>query len=230
MRTRSGSLRPEFLTYACVSHHIYYDWALTTFASVSGSVTSEKDKCPQCRGNRVVQEKKILEVNVEKGMQHNQKIVFQGEADEAVRRGFLPARLVLHADALSWVLGYGCIPEVGGCSLRSARFAVLPTSMVECFYKQDVCAISLRLRKRTRSCMFTPLSIPPPRLRLVPPQPDTIPGDIVFVVQQKEHAIFKRKGALVLQPPPLLLPRSQAAPRIAFAPIPPSPISSFSHA
>ena len=32
-----------------------------------------------------MQEKKILEVNVEKGMQHNQKIVFQGEADEAVR-------------------------------------------------------------------------------------------------------------------------------------------------
>lgn len=27
------------------------------------------------------------------------------------------------------------------------------------------------------------------------PQPDTIPGDIIFVVQQKEHAVFKRKGA-----------------------------------
>jgi DnaJ-class molecular chaperone len=32
-----------------------------------------------------VQDKKILEVNVERGMQHNQKIVFRGEADEAVR-------------------------------------------------------------------------------------------------------------------------------------------------
>jgi DnaJ family protein A protein 2 len=29
---------------------------------------------------------------------------------------------------------------------------------------------------------------------LAPPQPDTIPGDIIFVVQQKEHAVFKRKG------------------------------------
>lgn len=51
----------------------------------AGTVISDKDRCPQCRGNRVVQEKKILEVHVDKGMQHNQKIVFQGEADEAVR-------------------------------------------------------------------------------------------------------------------------------------------------
>ncbi|KAE8782350.1 DnaJ protein 2-like protein [Hordeum vulgare] len=44
---------------------------------------SDKDRCPSCRGNKVTQEKKVLEVHVEKGMQHGQKIVFQGEADEA---------------------------------------------------------------------------------------------------------------------------------------------------
>jgi len=49
----------------------------------AGEVISDKDKCPQCKGNKVVQEKKVLEVHVEKGMQHGQKIVFQGEADEA---------------------------------------------------------------------------------------------------------------------------------------------------
>ncbi|KAL0904226.1 hypothetical protein M5K25_026310 [Dendrobium thyrsiflorum] len=49
----------------------------------TGEVISDKDKCPQCKGNKVTQEKKVLEVNVEKGMQHGQKIVFQGEADEA---------------------------------------------------------------------------------------------------------------------------------------------------
>lgn len=49
----------------------------------SGEVISDKDKCPQCKGNKVSQEKKVLEVHVEKGMQHSQKIVFQGEADEA---------------------------------------------------------------------------------------------------------------------------------------------------
>mmetsp|Transcript_24543 Transcript_24543/g.60315 ORF Transcript_24543/g.60315 Transcript_24543/m.60315 type:complete len:423 (-) Transcript_24543:297-1565(-) len=74
----------------------------------SGQVISEKDKCPQCHGQKVVQEKKVLEVHIEKGMVNNQKITFQGEADEA---------------------------------------------------------------------------------------PGTVPGDIVFVVQEKEHATFKRKGA-----------------------------------
>ncbi|XP_031259582.1 chaperone protein dnaJ A6-like [Pistacia vera] len=72
----------------------------------SGEVISERDKCQQCKGSKVSQEKKVLEVNVEKGMQHGQKIVFEGQADEA---------------------------------------------------------------------------------------PDTITGDIVFVVQQKEHPKFKRK-------------------------------------
>ncbi|XP_060218945.1 dnaJ protein homolog isoform X1 [Lycium barbarum] len=72
----------------------------------SGEVISERDRCSQCRGKKVTQEKKVLEVNVEKGMQHNQKITFEGEADEA---------------------------------------------------------------------------------------PDTITGDIVFIIQQKEHPKFKRK-------------------------------------
>ncbi|KAJ6972001.1 hypothetical protein NC653_032536 [Populus alba x Populus x berolinensis] len=49
----------------------------------SGELISEKDKCPLCRGNRVTQEKMVLEVHVEKGMQHGQKMVFEGQADEA---------------------------------------------------------------------------------------------------------------------------------------------------
>jgi DnaJ family protein A protein 2 len=73
----------------------------------SGQQISEKDRCEQCRGDKVVQEKRTLEVNVERGMVNGQKIVFQGEADEA---------------------------------------------------------------------------------------PDTVPGDIVIVLQQKEHPRFKRKG------------------------------------
>ncbi|KAL5207943.1 hypothetical protein ABZP36_032378 [Zizania latifolia] len=49
----------------------------------SGEMIINKDKCPSCKGNKVVQEKKVLEVHVQKGMQHGQQIVFQGEADEA---------------------------------------------------------------------------------------------------------------------------------------------------
>ncbi|KAM0913744.1 hypothetical protein ACQ4PT_011971 [Festuca glaucescens] len=39
--------------------------------------------CGQCKGEKVVQKKKVLDVVVEKGMQHIQKITFPGEADEA---------------------------------------------------------------------------------------------------------------------------------------------------
>ena len=49
-----------------------------------GEMINDKDRCGQCKGEKVVQDKKVLEVHVEKGMQNGQKITFQGEADEAV--------------------------------------------------------------------------------------------------------------------------------------------------
>ena len=63
------------------------------YLAVTGEIISERDKCPQCTGNKVTQEKKVLEVHVEKGMQHNQKIMFEGQADEAVSlilKAFVP--------------------------------------------------------------------------------------------------------------------------------------------
>ena len=62
----------------------------------SGEIISEKDKCSSCKGSKVVQEKKVLEVHVEKGMQHDQKIVFQGQADEAVSICCCHKRTCLH--------------------------------------------------------------------------------------------------------------------------------------
>ncbi|CAL9194527.1 unnamed protein product [Musa hybrid cultivar] len=49
----------------------------------TGETINDKDRCPQCKGEKVIQEKKVLEVVVEKGMQNEQKITFPGEADEA---------------------------------------------------------------------------------------------------------------------------------------------------
>jgi DnaJ homolog subfamily A member 2 len=71
-------------------------------------VIDEKDKCKQCKGNKVFKDRKVLEVVIEKGMKNGQKIRFAGEADEI---------------------------------------------------------------------------------------PGTIPGDVIIVVQEKEHDLFKRKGA-----------------------------------
>lgn len=50
----------------------------------TGETISDDDRCPQCKGEKVVPEKKVLEIIVEKGMQNGQKITFPGEADEAV--------------------------------------------------------------------------------------------------------------------------------------------------
>lgn len=84
----------------------------------AGKSIAEKDKCKSCKGTKVFKDRKVLEVNIEKGMSHGQKIRFAGEADEI---------------------------------------------------------------------------------------PGTIPGDVIIVVQQKEHETFKRKGADLVVPITLTL-------------------------
>lgn len=61
--------------------------------SLIGEVISEKDRCKKCEGKKVVKEVKILEVHVDKGMKHGQKITFGGEADQAP--GVEPGDIVL---------------------------------------------------------------------------------------------------------------------------------------
>lgn len=73
----------------------------------SGEVIREKDRCTRCTGAKTYSEKKVLDVYIDKGMRHGQRVVFSGEGDQA---------------------------------------------------------------------------------------PDVIPGDIIVVLQQKEHATFKRDG------------------------------------
>ncbi|CCI48832.1 unnamed protein product [Albugo candida] len=72
-----------------------------------GKTIRESDRCKTCKGKKVTKERKVLEVNIEKGMRHGQRITFSGEADQA---------------------------------------------------------------------------------------PGVLPGDIIFVIQEKEHSIFQRKG------------------------------------
>eukprot|EP00163_Fabomonas_tropica_P020209 TRINITY_DN355_c0_g1_i2.p1 TRINITY_DN355_c0_g1~~TRINITY_DN355_c0_g1_i2.p1 ORF type:complete len:413 (-),score=130.28 TRINITY_DN355_c0_g1_i2:410-1648(-) len=58
-----------------------------------GEVIDEKDKCKACKGRKVVTDKQVIEVNVDKGMQHGQKIVLYGMADEAP--GYQPGDIVM---------------------------------------------------------------------------------------------------------------------------------------
>jgi len=47
-----------------------------------GIAVAPQDRCSSCNGNRVTQEKKILEVQVDKGMKNNDKITFSREGDQ----------------------------------------------------------------------------------------------------------------------------------------------------
>ncbi|KAG8534508.1 hypothetical protein GDO81_019304, partial [Engystomops pustulosus] len=61
-----------------------------------GERINPKDRCKQCKGNKVVREKKILEVHIKKGMRDGQKIVFHGEGDQ--EPGLEPGDVVIVLD------------------------------------------------------------------------------------------------------------------------------------
>ena len=50
--------------------------------NATGEQVNEKDKCKTCDGKKVLKEKKILEVQIDKGAPNGEKYVFHGEADE----------------------------------------------------------------------------------------------------------------------------------------------------
>ncbi|XP_060523614.1 dnaJ homolog subfamily A member 1 [Cylas formicarius] len=47
-----------------------------------GDRINPKDRCKQCQGKKVIRDRKILEVHIDKGMVDGQKIVFNGEGDQ----------------------------------------------------------------------------------------------------------------------------------------------------
>lgn len=47
-----------------------------------GETCREKDRCKTCKGQKVVEEEKKLEVPIDKGMKHEQKIPFRNQADQ----------------------------------------------------------------------------------------------------------------------------------------------------
>lgn len=58
----------------------------------SGTSVKAKDRCTECSGKKVKSDKKVLEVNIDKGMKNNQKITFPGEADQ--KPGIMPGDVV----------------------------------------------------------------------------------------------------------------------------------------
>lgn len=55
-------------------------------------VIKEKDRCRQCFGKKVVTERKVLQVHVDKGVKDGTKVVFQGEGDQGP--GIIPGDVI----------------------------------------------------------------------------------------------------------------------------------------
>lgn len=52
-------------------------------------ICSECSECLTCAGERVVQEEKKIEINIEKGMRHRQQIAFTGLSNQTVNKKIL---------------------------------------------------------------------------------------------------------------------------------------------
>jgi DnaJ-class molecular chaperone len=62
----------------------------------SGQAIKDKDRCKTCHGKKVVPERKVLEVHIDKGMEDGQRITFNGESDQ--QPGLPPGDIVIVID------------------------------------------------------------------------------------------------------------------------------------
>ncbi|KAM5129971.1 dnaJ homolog subfamily A member 1-like [Mantella aurantiaca] len=61
-----------------------------------GECIRSRDRCRHCDGRKVVREKKILTVHIDKGMKNRQKMIFHGEGDQAP--GLQPGDIIIILD------------------------------------------------------------------------------------------------------------------------------------
>lgn len=61
-----------------------------------GERINPKDRCKTCEGRKVIKDRKILEVHVDKGMEDGQKVVFSGEGDQ--EPGLEPGDIIIVLD------------------------------------------------------------------------------------------------------------------------------------
>jgi DnaJ homolog subfamily A member 1 len=62
----------------------------------AGEKINPKDLCKTCNGRKIIHERKILEVHIDKGMEDGQKITFHGEGDQVP--GLEPGDIIIVLD------------------------------------------------------------------------------------------------------------------------------------
>jgi DnaJ-class molecular chaperone len=62
----------------------YEVWINYVFFSI-GEIIAQKDKCNLCQGDKIIEEKKTLDVVILPGYSHGKKIKFRGENNQLVR-------------------------------------------------------------------------------------------------------------------------------------------------
>jgi DnaJ-class molecular chaperone len=132
MRERGGTCRP---CRACDGHGVTIQLrqvgpgmvqqiqAVCAECRGDGETMNAADKCKDCKGRKVTQDKKVLEVHIDKGMADGQKIVFSGEGDQIP--GVTPGDVVIVLDERP----HGTQPWGGA---RAWRAASLPNLFVVC--------------------------------------------------------------------------------------------------
>lgn len=61
-----------------------------------GEIINEKDRCKQCLGKKIMSDRKILEIHIDRGMRGGQKITFSGEGDQSP--GIIPGDIIILLD------------------------------------------------------------------------------------------------------------------------------------
>ncbi|KRZ56022.1 DnaJ -like protein subfamily A member 1, partial [Trichinella nativa] len=62
----------------------------------NGEIIAPKDRCKECNAQKVIRQKKIIEVHVDKGVPDGKKIIFYGEGDQSP--GMKPGNVIIIID------------------------------------------------------------------------------------------------------------------------------------
>lgn len=60
-----------------------------------GTVADKDDLCSGCNGKRLVEDKKLIEVNIDRGAYDDQRVVFEGEANDSPSQDSIPGDIII---------------------------------------------------------------------------------------------------------------------------------------